>query len=133
MQHRTIFFISFIINYEVKTKTKKLLSVWLKYQIGLWCLTPLSTILQTYRGGQLYWWKKPEYPEKITDLSQVTDKLYHIMLYRLYLAMKKGGGIKSENLMSRNKIEIPKNKKIILNWEELRIFHHAIKENRNSM
>ena len=22
-----------------------------------------------------YWWRKAEYPEKITDLSQVTDKL----------------------------------------------------------
>ena len=33
--------------------------------------------IQLYRGSQFYWWRKPEYPEKTTDLSQVTDKLYN--------------------------------------------------------
>ena len=44
----------------------------------------VKTISTIFSGCQFYCWRKPEWTEKTTDLSQVTDKLYHTMFYNKY-------------------------------------------------
>jgi bacterioferritin-associated ferredoxin len=63
--------INTLASYIGQINHSNLLRVWLR----LW---PLSAIFQLYRGGQLHLWRKLEYPEKTTDLLQVTDNFVHI-------------------------------------------------------
>ena len=44
---------------------------------------------------------KPEYSKKTTDLSQVTDKHYHIMLHQLHHVMS---GVRTHNFIMFNSL-----------------------------
>jgi cation diffusion facilitator CzcD-associated flavoprotein CzcO len=51
-------------------------------KVGLWRLTPLSLIFQLHFDDQLCWLRKPEYPAKNTDLSEIRQTLSHDVVSR---------------------------------------------------
>ena len=56
------------------------------YNRELWYLTSLSTIFKLYRGGQFFFMEETGVPGENHQPTEVTEKLYHIMLYRVHLA-----------------------------------------------
>jgi len=56
-------------------------------------------MFQLYSGSQFYWRRETGGPEKTTDWSQVTEKLYHITLYRVDLDMKQEYPKSTNNLL----------------------------------
>ena len=40
---------------------------------GLWGLNATFNNISVTCGGKFYWWRKPEYPEKTSDLPQIID------------------------------------------------------------
>jgi len=61
--------------------------------VDLWYLTPLSTIFQLQPVLLV---QETEYPEKTIYMLQITDKLDHIMLFHIHLALE---GVRPYNAM----------------------------------
>jgi len=83
--------------YYTKNKTVKHINDLHSFEkcqgLGLWCLTSFSTIFQLYRDST-FTGRGNRSTRRNHQPAQVIDKLYHIMLYRVHLAMS---GIRTHN------------------------------------
>jgi hypothetical protein len=52
---------------------------------------PLSTIFELYRGGQFYWWRKPDKTITLVDIDKITDLLMSASFLDLHLEIDSEG------------------------------------------
>ena len=55
--------------------------------LGLWCLMPLISNISVISWCSVLLMLETEVPGETTDMSQVTNKLDHIILYRVHLLL----------------------------------------------
>ena len=64
----------------VQTEVENLVPIPMHF-ILTWVKQRVRIIVFNVSFNKFYWWGKSEYPDKSTNLSEVTDNLYHIRLY----------------------------------------------------